>query len=794
MRIALLMPTRSEAFPVPTVERLEPILRGLAERGHQVVVALRPGQSAPAWVSALSGVEAKQIRRRTGVSRAPRRSSSASRFVHEALRGYAEWLTGLETPESWPHVAGRTADRDRGGWRSVAAALGCDVAVSTSPGDSVDLLVLDGSATNHDGVDVAAMRRAVGRCVEVHALSTQVARNSARFRERSQPDIGLVPWPHDPSVFIPEGNGARAALGLDADQIVCIWIPPSHVPGDPSYALAAFGTLVRDAAQLAGKIHLLLPARSEAESRAFQKLASASLGAAAAHVSSPVANSLKTWADLLSAANVGIACGGLDHVGLTVMDALACGCPVVTQRSNGAAEILQPGASGEVVAAAAKPQVAAEAMARLLATERAQRSRSFVAMAGHLPSVTEAVDAWESSLSRAYERRLLEESGIGTESTTVSAARPATRIDSTRSLKRWIESGFEFLGSGTSEEAALLSAANLRLPEHVSDPIEARVIERDENGFISSHKVPGGGNRDKCFTSAKPANLTLRVFQRDPVEGMRIHRVLHQLSGLGILCPEAVRSGSDGRSSFLVVSEAPGMPLLDFLAFANAGGHESGPLATRLVCAALGATLADIHAADVSLGGLGVDGLRAVIDARGEIRIAIAEPWTLRAVVGAGDAPEAVRDLAWLALSVRRLSELRGDVTGSQPSALPDSAPSQAAAVSDVARAIGAAAYGAPSASQKKEKREVASTPGTPPMIVRDPVSRVAILRVVVEWCARRGKGESLDEILRRVSAVLPTADAARSKATNKRRTQLEVFSRERVRRGDLVPARLDEI
>jgi UDP-glucose:(heptosyl)LPS alpha-1,3-glucosyltransferase len=79
-----------------------------------------------------------------------------------------------------------------------------------------------------------------------------------------------------------------------------------------------------------------------------------------------------------------------------VLEALGCGCPVITTAANGAAEFISPGENGEILPRPDEIQVLAKALREWLARSRDPRvGRAAREAVAHL--------SWETTISRTLE-------------------------------------------------------------------------------------------------------------------------------------------------------------------------------------------------------------------------------------------------------------------------------------------------------------------------------------------------------------------------------------------------------
>jgi len=189
----------------------------------------------------------------------------------------------------------------------------------------------------------------------------------------------------DRSRFFPAGRGRRQelrrALGVEEGERIILFAGSGFARKGLAFLLTALGPLEQDSVRLwvAGHgsvgLYQRLARRLGVEDRVRF------LGAV--RETAPYYQA----ADLLALPTLYDPCSNV------VLEALACGCPVVTTMANGAAEFLTPGVNGEVVAEATDTGGLARAVREVLAR-------------GRVPEVEEAATAavahlsWEETVRR----------------------------------------------------------------------------------------------------------------------------------------------------------------------------------------------------------------------------------------------------------------------------------------------------------------------------------------------------------------------------------------------------------
>jgi UDP-glucose:(heptosyl)LPS alpha-1,3-glucosyltransferase len=205
----------------------------------------------------------------------------------------------------------------------------------------------------------------------VIALSRMVAEHMRQFHDVPADRLRLVYNGVDierfsPDTCRPHRAAVRQRLGLRDEALLLI---VAH-----NYRLKGVSTLLRAVGRLrrAGRAVCLAVAGGK-RSRAYERLADR-LGIA------PYVTFLGPQRDVVpfyAAADVYVQPTFYDPCSLVVLEAMACGLPVVTSRYNGAGELITAGLEGSVVSNPADDQELAQSLGPLL--DPAQRERSGIA-------------------------------------------------------------------------------------------------------------------------------------------------------------------------------------------------------------------------------------------------------------------------------------------------------------------------------------------------------------------------------------------------------------------------------
>lgn len=155
-----------------------------------------------------------------------------------------------------------------------------------------------------------------------------------------------------------ERREVRRTLGVEPREKMVLFVGSGFARKGLGYLIAALAALPEPKARLwvAGRGNI----------RRYQNLARRLNMADRVRFLGPVAEAAPYYqaADLLALPTLYDPCSNV------VLEALACGCPVVTTTANGAAELITPGVNGEVVAAPWDTEELARAIAKTLSRKR----------------------------------------------------------------------------------------------------------------------------------------------------------------------------------------------------------------------------------------------------------------------------------------------------------------------------------------------------------------------------------------------------------------------------------------
>jgi hypothetical protein len=809
--------------------RLAPVMRELSSGGHSVTLVHDPRIDAGLLVAAMGTAHAVPFRKDShpsGELPAPwqERSSAA---VRGALRSLAGRIAGTPPPAgrrpplslaelSGAEYSGHPA---RSSVVNQCLALGADVVLGMVPTSGLDVLVL--AETCEAGAGLQSVRTAGS----VLALGRPCWRSVKRLAAcQGLAEALLAP---DPATFHPGlaagGLALRERLGIQPDEMVVLAVPPAVGGGGLAASVRAFAAMSEHAARMREKLRLLMPADGGRDSRLAgaeiqrHNLQGRTLSVRALPPSaSPVEGGqphAAPWNLMCAAANVGLALSD-DPNGMTVLEAVACGCPVVALSSNAAAGLLLPGACGEAIAANATPEAAAVAAASLLATERAQRSRQFVAMAGHFPSVAATASLLGDLLVAAMERKILALSGVSADGDPMTAlvaagrrhaADPAHVVASAHPeaiwkpaaappADRWITLATAVSVAPEFEAKNLIRQAGMDVPGGVWVPDPDQIIRQDNDTLNASWRLPTGATRERLFAPPRPTLLHSRVWFHDASAGERAFETMRHAAANGISCAPAIAGGSDGRRSFLVVAGAPGVGVPEFLRSCASPDTDAGRIMRHSVFLALGRLMADLHRLGITAGKPEATGIHASIGPNAGLRVTFG--WLADATMhDAGvTTMEAMRDLAWLAHSLTggRLFRRHGQRHSESGEARDDPAhkPSAAAPL-DVARAIGAKHYAAASEAAHKPAND---RPRTNWHSDPEGITRTTLMWALRAYAARRGLAGEAPVLLARLAQVFPQVARQRTEWLDRQQAASNALARDRVARGELVPVTASDI
>ncbi len=671
----------SQSFPpfpacLPLAVRVSPLLEQLAAKGHRLMLCdlgdgllpeIRGGERVklrpPALSRFLGGARPGPV--------PPGRMALLKDAIGEAVAGEAIPPRPTTFPGDWGAPVAETGWTQ--GWAvKQARQLGADLVLATPPHGPADLLLLNepipayvsklqrnqsGELRGGSGLEgqQTSWLAAVAGAKCVISPGGRQARLVAKYGSRDSAVVALGP---DTEIFSPNaavaGEALRSKLGIGAGELVCLWLPPSWLGDGAEHAARAFAELSAGGAGVRDRMRFLFPGTIPGPVSAILKGADCLERAAGVPVPDAAA-----WAALLGAANVAVCPCLYDPAGWTVLEAVACGCPVVTTLGNGAAHLLQPGSSGEVVAKRTDAGGLAAAMVRLLATERAQRSRAFVAMAAHLPRSSEAADRVEELAVRQFEAQLCQAVGIAERS--AGALRRSSLPPP--EPEQWVDRDTLCIAGCDHDSRLLLKDTGLTIPAGCWRPTGEHVIDGDADSVRCAWRTSAGGGRDRLFASARVGTVFVTTWASDPDTGPRSYWLSRRMQACGLNVPAPLGAGSNGRSSFLVQAGAAGLPLPEFLRTGGKQDHAAGRVVRRHALTAVADALALAHRAGFGFGILEADTVFCALEPTGGVRVTFASlanatgpdlvPARLPGRADPRHMQSMLADLLWLALSVR---------------------------------------------------------------------------------------------------------------------------------------------
>ncbi|MCK6439558.1 MAG: glycosyltransferase [Planctomycetes bacterium] len=402
-----------------------------------------------------------------------------------------------------------------------------------------------------------------------------------------------------------QGDALRAELGIAPDEMVLLFAAMEFRRKGLVQAARTFVALVNGAPALRTKMRLLVAGRDDATpGRAVLEAA----GCADRMIVLPASTPMERC---YGAANIFLLPTLYDPAANAVGEALACGTPVVTTASNGASELIKNGANGFVVADRDDAQACAAAVTQLLATERVQRSRQYVAMVHPSPSWEEHAVFWEEILTRR-ERDKLEKKLI------VAAPHAFAR-------RRSVDAEGALLVENSSAQAqSLIKRCGVVFDASVYEPRPDKVLKDHRGSVVARFPVQGASKpKDGIFAPSTPANAYLKVSREDPSAGPHEFDICQwcAVNGIDVMLPLA--AGSDGRRSFCLSAEAPGEQLDVFIRKYCAGENYQHRVMRARVLEAVAKTTAKLHDAGVNHRDYYANHIRVALDIRGDVLITL---------------------------------------------------------------------------------------------------------------------------------------------------------------------------
>lgn len=416
--------------------------------------------------------------------------------------------------------------------------------------------------------------------------------NSGMVRDQMVHAYGVDPArfsvfhnPVDPQRFNPEagveGDILRAELGIGDHELVLLFSGMEYLRKGLMPAVNTF---------------IELSARSESEhalrfvcvgkgdvSEAKASLREAGLEQRA--VFSPPVADIQRWYGM---ANVFLLPTLYDPSANAVGEALACGTPVVTTGLNGASELIRSGENGIVLGNRDDVGAWGAAVSRLLAHERAQRSRQYVAMQAKLPTPSEHVDAWEGLLGEIAAGKLRKTLSLGA----VSAEKQASRM---------LLGGRSVIFNDSERAREIRERLPFLIPVHCFNPDRANVIKDHRGSIVAAVTLKKARLRkDDLFAPATPVQVYVKVRADDPEAGEHEFSACLHANAHGVNAMLPVAAGSDGRRSFIITEAAPGLLLPSFLRKHCLGRSSTHRIAKRRVLEAVADAAAAFHASGMN--------------------------------------------------------------------------------------------------------------------------------------------------------------------------------------------------
>lgn len=229
------------------------------------------------------------------------------------------------------------------------------------------------------------------------ALSQMVANDFTRFHQVDQADIRLIYNGVDTDRFSSRtAHADRVELRKQfnmADKLVLLLVAHNfELKGVPA-AIRAVARLRR----LNLPVHLLVVGGKKSPTK-YQRMAAAAGAGDAVTFAGPVANSLPYY----GAADIYLHPTWYDPCSLVVLEALACGLPVITTRFNGAGELLTEGKQGFVL----QQPGDIEAIVRHIIHLGDAARRKIMSDAARALALEHTLDRNISEIERVYEERV----------------------------------------------------------------------------------------------------------------------------------------------------------------------------------------------------------------------------------------------------------------------------------------------------------------------------------------------------------------------------------------------------
>lgn len=304
------------------------LARGLAARGHEVEVRTAAGQGgAGEGVGEEDGVLVRRERPRFAIGNAPLLTGLTRLAGFDVVHLHLPFMFGAEAL-----LAARAPRRRR-------------VALVAS---YHNLLVGEGARAPIFRAYEATVGRAIVRhadrvCVVSRAHAETVPYLAALARRRAERVVEL-PNGVDLEAFAPgDGSAARAQIGVPPDAVVAVYVATldrAHHLKRPDLAIAAL------AAASDERLHLVMVGGGESEPE-LRSRASAAGVAERVHFAGEADHT--RLPALLRAGDVFLLTSDLESFGIVLVEAMACGLPVIASDLPGVRAVVRAGEHGELV-------------------------------------------------------------------------------------------------------------------------------------------------------------------------------------------------------------------------------------------------------------------------------------------------------------------------------------------------------------------------------------------------------------------------------------------------------------
>ncbi|MFO1283308.1 MAG: glycosyltransferase family 4 protein [Burkholderiales bacterium] len=373
MRVAIVMETWDPAGGGLGQWTAQVVVR-LRLRGHDVrIVALRAAPGAPSDVVGLTLLPWHPGRIERGAAVASALAGLETDVVHDLGVG---WRYDLIQPQMGSRLASRAREsRTRSPWVRWTRRFG-----PASRAWRREALALESRQYRAgDGLVLAVSRRVADDLVSRHAIAPE--------RVRLVPN-GVDVERYAPAPPTADRDALRARLGV-APRVPLVLFAARNA------RLKGLPALIRAAARLRDRGHdLRIVAIGHPPDRSIRREIERHRAEDRVHCAGPVPDPLPWY----RAADAFALPTWYDACSLTVLEACACGLPVVTTRWNGAAELLTDGQDGYVVDGPEDTDALANAIGRAIAPS----SRARVGAAARALALRHTLDRNVDAIERAY--------------------------------------------------------------------------------------------------------------------------------------------------------------------------------------------------------------------------------------------------------------------------------------------------------------------------------------------------------------------------------------------------------